>query len=458
MQQQQTETKRSKILLVDDHPDILDVLSMRLSSVGYETMTAPSGEAAIAQLSVTRPDLVITDLLMDGIDGLGLFDYVHERHPALPVMILTAHGSIPEAVRATKRGVFGFLTKPFEVDELLGQVAEALHLAGDAGVATPENEEEWRRDVVTRSPVMEELLTKCRLFAQGDANVLIQGESGTGKEVLARAVHAASARAAGSFVALSCGAVPEALLESELFGHTKGAITGAVASYQGVLRAASGGTLFLEEVGDMPTSLQVKLMRSLQEKRVRPLGSTEYAAIDVRIFSATRRDLEQDVAAGLFREDLFYRLNVVRIDVPPLDLRREDIPLLAGQFLREIAEGLGRLVHGFSPQALEVLMAAAWPGNVRQLRNVVEQAVLMANSPIVSPQVVRQALGADSVEIQPFSHARRDFERDYFVRVLKATGGNVSRAAVLADRNRTEFYKLLQRHKLTPADFRTTGG
>jgi two-component system response regulator GlrR len=454
----QQETKRNKILLVDDHIPILDLLSMRLASVGYETMTAASGEAAIAQISVTRPDLVITDLLMDGIDGLGLFDYIHERHPALPVIILTAHGSIPEAVRATKRGVFGFLTKPFDVDELLGQVAEALHLAGDNGVTAPVSEESWRRGVLTRSPVMEELLTKGKLVAQSDANVLIQGESGTGKEVLARAVHAASARSSGPFVALSCGAIPEALLESELFGHTKGAISGAVASYPGVLRAASGGTLFLEEVGDMPTPLQVKLMRALQEKRVRPLGSTEYASVDVRIFSATRRDLEQDVAAGTFREDLYYRLNVLRLDVPPLDRRREDIPLLASYFLREIAEGAGRLVHGFSPQALEVLMAAAWPGNVRQLRNVVEQAVLLATSPIVSPQVIREALGADSVEIQPFSHARRDFERDYFVRVLKATGGNVSRAAVLAERNRTEFYKLLQRHKLTPADFRSTTG
>jgi two-component system response regulator GlrR len=452
----QTETKRNKILLVDDHLPILDLLSMRLNSVGYETMTAPSGEAAIAQLSVTRPDLVITDLRMDGMDGLGLFDYVHERHPALPVIILTAHGSIPEAVRATKRGVFGFLTKPFEVEELLGQVSDALRLAGDLGATASSSEEEWRSGVLTRSPIMEEVLTRGKLVAQSDANVLIQGESGTGKEVLARAVHAASARASGPFVALSCGAIPEALLESELFGHTKGAISGAVANYPGVLRAASGGTLFLEEIGDMPMSLQVKLLRALQERRIRPLGSTEYASVDVRIFSATRRDLEQDVAAGTFREDLYYRLNVLRLDVPPLDLRREDIPLLASHFLREVAEGAGKLVRGFSSQALEVLMAAAWPGNVRQLRNVVEQAVLLATSPIVSPQVIRQALGADSVEIQPFSDARRDFERDYFVRVLKATGGNVSRAAVLAERNRTEFYKLLQRHKLTPADFRST--
>jgi two-component system, NtrC family, response regulator GlrR len=450
------ETKRNKILLVDDHLPILDLLSMRLASVGYETMTAPSGEDAIAQLSVTRPDLMITDLRMDGMDGMALFDYVHERHPQLPVIILTAHGSIPEAVRATKRGVFGFLTKPFEAEELLGQVADALRLTGDEGGAGPVAAEEWCRDVLTRSPVMEELLTRTKLVAQGDGNVLIQGESGTGKDVLAQAIHAASSRAAGPFVALNCGAVTEALLESELFGHTKGSISGAATSSPGVLRAASGGTLFLDEVGEMPSALQVKLLRVLQEKRVRPLGSTEYVSVDVRVLSATRRDLEQEVAAGAFREDLYYRLNVLRLDVPALAERREDIPLLANHFLREVAEAAGKPVRGFAPQAMEALMAGGWPGNVRQLRNVVEQAALLTTSPIVSPQVVRQAMGADSAEIQPFSDARREFERDYFVRILKATGGNVSRAAVLAERNRTEFYKLLQRHKLTPADFRST--
>jgi two-component system, NtrC family, response regulator GlrR len=450
------ETKRNKILLVDDHLPILDLLSMRLGSVGYETMTAPSGEDAIAQLSVTRPDLMITDLRMDGMDGMALFEYVHERHPQLPVIILTAHGSIPEAVRATKRGVFGFLTKPFESEELLGQVADALRLTGDEGGNGSAATEEWCRDVLTRSPMMEELLTQAKLVAQGEANVLIQGENGTGKETLARAIHAASTRASGPFEALSCGAVTEALLESELFGHTKGSISGAATSSPGVLRAASGGTLFLDEVGEMPSALQVKLLRVLQEKRVRPLGSTEYVSVDVRVLSSTRRDLEQEVAAGAFREDLYYRLNVLRLDVPALTERREDIPLLANHFLREVAEAAGKPVRGFAPQAMEALMAGSWPGNVRQLRNIVEQAALLATSPIVSPQVVRQAMGADSVEIQPFSDARREFERDYFVRILKATGGNVSRAAVLAERNRTEFYKLLQRHKLTPADFRTT--
>jgi two-component system response regulator GlrR len=353
------ETKRNKILLVDDHLPILDLLSMRLGSVGYETMTAPSGEDAIAQLSVTRPDLMITDLRMDGMDGMALFEYVHERHPQLPVIILTAHGSIPEAVRATKRGVFGFLTKPFESEELLGQVADALRLTGDEGGNGSAATEEWCRDVLTRSPMMEELLTQAKLVAQGEANVLIQGENGTGKETLARAIHAASTRASGPFEALSCGAVTEALLESELFGHTKGSISGAATSSPGVLRAASGGTLFLDEVGEMPSALQVKLLRVLQEKRVRPLGSTEYVSVDVRVLSSTRRDLEQEVAAGAFREDLYYRLNVLRLDVPALTERREDIPLLANHFLREVAEAAGKPVRGFAPQAMEALMAAS---------------------------------------------------------------------------------------------------
>lgn len=447
------EIKRSRILIVDDHPEILELLGMRLSSAGYEISTAASGEEAIAQMSVTRPDLVITDLRMDGIDGMDLFDYVHERYPALPVIIVTAHGTIPEAVRATNRGVFGFLTKPFEAEDLLAQVADALRLAGGGATASVE---EWRRGVLTRSPVMEELLRRAKLAAQSEAHLLIQGDAGAGKETLARAVHAASERAAGPFVALSCGAVPESLLEAELFGHNKGAIGSTMTSSLGVLRAADGGVLFLDEIGDMPAALQVKLLRVLQEKRVRPLGSTEYVSVDVRVFSATSRDLEKDIAEGRFREDLFYRLNVLRLEVPSLSERREDIPLLARHFLREVARASERPVRGFAPQAMEVLRTAAWPGNLRQLRNVVEQAALLATSPILSPQVVREALGTDSpsMGIQPFSDARRDFERDYFVRILKATGGNVSRAALLAERNRTEFYKLLQRHKLSPADFR----
>ncbi len=447
---------RDKILLVDDDPNMLRLLSIRLTAAGYEIFTTESGEEAIAQLAVNRPQLVITDLRMEGMDGMALFDHIHKKNPALPVIILTAHGSIPEAVAATQRGVFGFLTKPFNANELLERVAAALRLAGSAhqdSDATADTR--WREKINTRSPAMEELLSQAKLAAQSEASIFIHGESGTGKELLARAIRAASPRRNQPFVALNCGAIPETLLESELFGHTKGSFTGAVENYAGHFQAANHGTLFLDEIGDMPLALQVKLLRVLQEKRVKPLGSTRSIPVDVRIISATHRNLAEEITAGTFREDLYYRLNVVALDIPNLSGRREDIPLLANHFLNELSAESNKAVKGFSPQAMEMLISAAWPGNVRQLRNVVEQAVVLSTSSLISAELVRKAIRDSSEEILPFADAKKQFEREYFIKLLKATNGNVSRAARLAERNRTEFYKLLQRYKLNPADFRS---
>ncbi len=326
------------ILLVDDDPDLLKLISLRLTSAGYRVRTADSGEAALAALAVVRPGAVITDLRMPGIDGLQLFEAIHRQHPALPVIILTAHGTIPDAVSATQRGVFGFLTKPFDSQELLQLVASALRLAGDAPTENSEAAGEWRSGIITRSPQMEDLLRQARLVADSDASVLIYGDSGTGKELLARAIHRASPRGDKPFVAVNCGAIPEPLLESELFGHARGAFSGAVQAHKGLFQAADGGTIFLDEIGDMPLALQVKLLRVLQEGEVRPVGATQSIPVDVRVISATHRDLDAQKASGQFREDLYYRLNVVSLKLPALADRREDIPLLATHFLRRLAE------------------------------------------------------------------------------------------------------------------------
>ncbi|MDQ2916256.1 MAG: sigma 54-interacting transcriptional regulator [Pseudomonadota bacterium] len=442
------------ILLVDDDPDLLKLISLRLTSASYRVRTADSGETALATIAVERPAIVITDLRMPGIDGLQLFEAIHRQHPALPVIILTAHGTIPDAVNATQRGVFGYLTKPFDSQDLLQKVAAALEASGGEPAGSESTASAWRVGIITRSPRMEGVLRQAKLVADSDASVLIFGESGTGKELLARAIHQASRRSEKSFVAVNCGAIPADLLESELFGHSRGAFTGAVQAHKGLFQAADGGTLLLDEIGDMPLPLQVKLLRVLQEGEVRPVGSTQAIPVDVRMISATHRDLDSQREQGLFREDLFYRLNVVSLKLPSLADRREDIPLLAAHILRRLAERYRKPAPSLAPDAMALLIAAPWPGNVRQLLNLLEQAVALTTTPVIPATLVQAALKEDALALVPFEEARKTFERDYLVRLLKITGGNVTQAAQLAKRNRTEFYKLLQRHRLEPGMFK----
>jgi len=446
--------KRGDILLVDDDPDLLKLITLRLTSAGYHVRTADSGETALATIAVERPATVITDLRMPGIDGMQLFEAIHRQHPALPVIILTAHGTIPDAVDATQRGVFGFLTKPFDSQDLLQKVAAALELSGGEPAGSDNTAGEWRAGIITRSARMEDLLRQAKLVADSDASVLIFGESGTGKELLARAIHHASQRREKAFVAVNCGAIPADLLESELFGHARGAFTGAIQAHKGLFQAADGGTLFLDEIGDMPLPLQVKLLRVLQEGEVRPVGSTQAIPVDVRVISATHRDLDSQRDQGMFREDLFYRLNVVSLKLPALAERREDIPLLAAHILRKLAERYRKQPSTLAPDAMALLVAAPWPGNIRQLLNLLEQAVALTPTTVIPATLVQAALKEDAAALVPFEEARKSFERDYLVRLLKITGGNVTQAAQLAKRNRTEFYKLLQRHRLEPGMFK----
>ncbi|MDM4218402.1 two-component system response regulator GlrR [Klebsiella pasteurii] len=440
--------KPARLLLVDDDPGLLKLLGMRLVSEGYSVLTAESGTEALRTLGRDKVDLVVSDLRMDEMDGLQLFSEIQKVQPGMPVIILTAHGSIPDAVAATQQGVFSFLTKPVDKDALYKAIDDALEQSA------PTTDERWRQAIVTRSPLMERLLEQAGMVAQSDVSVLINGQSGTGKEIIAQAIHNASPRRDKPFVAINCGALPEQLLESELFGHARGAFTGAVSNREGLFQAAEGGTLFLDEIGDMPVALQVKLLRVLQERKVRPLGSNRDIDIDVRIISATHRDLPKAMARGEFREDLFYRLNVVNLKIPPLAERTEDIPLLANHLLRQSADRHKPFVRAFSTDAMKRLMAAKWPGNVRQLVNVIEQCVALTSSPVISDALVEQALEGENTALPTFVEARNQFELNYLRKLLQITKGNVTHAARMAGRNRTEFYKLLSRHELDANDFK----
>ena len=436
------------ILLVDDDPGLLRLLSIRLNAAGYDVRAVQSGEVALEAVETQRPDLVITDLRMDRMDGMQLLDELNRRCTGLPVLILTAHGTIPDAVSATQEGAVAFLTKPVDKTNLLDHVQRALQLNGKR-----RSDRSWRADIVSRSASMEEVLNQARRLAKTESSVLISGASGTGKELLARAIHRASERD-GEFVAVNCAAIPEALLESELFGHAKGAFTGALRERQGLFEHANGGTLFLDEIGDMPLSLQAKLLRVLQERRVRPVGSNSALPIDTRVISATNHDLDAAMRNGDFREDLYYRLNVLELQMPPLAERREDIPALVAHKLESLASDAGASKR-FSPGAMELLISADWPGNVRQLFNLVEKTAALSASPVISVRQVKRALGDQSAAMRPFAEAREEFTRSYLIELMRLSQGNVSKAARMAKRNRTDFYRLLSKHRLDAADFKT---
>lgn len=450
----QTVTSNSaKILIVDDDPSLLRLLGIRLSAAGYNVESAANAKIALGRLQNFIPQVVISDLRMEGMDGMALFEQIRIQHPNIPVVIMTAHGTIPDAINATKQGVFSFLTKPFESQELLDTVEQAIRLQPSNSEETSETEQ-WRNNIISRSTVMTSLLQQAKQVATSDFSVLIHSQSGTGKELLAKAIHQASNRKNKVFTAINCAAIPEQLLESELFGHIKGAFTGAERNHQGLFQATNGGTLFLDEIGDMPLSFQVKLLRVLQEREVRPVGSTQAVKVDVRIISATHVNLTKAIKASTFREDLYYRLNVVELELPTLAQRREDIPLLVQYFLNQAVVRSNVPIKSINQEAMELLISAPWPGNIRQLQNVIEQSIALSSESVISANLVKNALRDDSTQLPSFQQARDHFERDYLSKLLKITAGNVSQAARIAQRNRTEFYKLLNRHHLVAESYR----
>jgi len=444
-----SEAAAHTICIVDDDTEILDLLSKWLGDAGFNVSTFLSAEEAISRLDLEPPAMIITDLFMKGMSGLELLSHIHKKDPLLPVIILSGQARIPDAVRATHMGSAAFLIKPINRDELLENVQRYLRLLPDRSV-----EQVFSRNIICQSRAMAEQIELAHLVADSNVTILITGATGTGKEVIARAIHEASPRLANPFIAINCGAIPEQLLESELFGHEKGAFSGAITRHEGLFQAASGGTLFLDEIGDMPLTLQVKLLRVLQDFEVRPVGSTKSYPVDVRIISATHRDLEARVEKGDFREDLYYRLKVVPIDIPPLSERREDIPLLVSHFLQRYSETNHKPLKRFAPDAMQYLASAAWPGNIRQLMNVIDLCATLCKTDMIPLSLVQKALRDRPGQFLTLKEARQEFEKNYLISILRITDGHVANAAKTAGRNRTEFYKLLNQYDINPADFR----
>jgi len=447
--------EKEHILVVDDEEGLLHLVKMRLTAMGFAVTGCTTGREALAAAKKDRFDLAITDLRLGSEDGLDVTEELLRIHPGLPVIILTAHGSIPNAVEAMQRGAFGYLTKPFDDKELKTKIEDGLSLQRMRGeiqrLKTLVNELYGMENVVARSPAMQRLLQQVVQVADSDATILLFGETGTGKEVFARVIHSNSRRSKGPFVALNCAAIPETLFESELFGHVRGAFTSAHGAKRGLFQSANGGTLFFDEIGEMPLSMQVKLLRAVQEREVREVGSEISTKIDVRIIAATNKDLAEAVKNGSFRNDLYYRISVVPLFIPPLRDRRDDIPLLAQQFLTASAKRANKGLRGFTPAALNRLVTHPWPGNVRELENVIEKATVMTRQDMITPDLLPAMGSSPDALLKPLTEAKEEFEKTYLKNVLQLTGGNISRAAQFAGRYRADFYKMLKKYGLHPS-------
>jgi two-component system response regulator GlrR len=453
-----TAISSKKILVVDDDSNFLKLIRMRLELANYEVVTALNEDEAITKARQETFDLSIVDLKLVHRDGISLMEEMHSINPYMPILILTAHGSIESAVEATKKGAFNFLNKPFDPEELLLQIEKAMEnqrLVSEVKRLEGLLKERYDfKNIVARSEKMLKILDLVSRIAGTDSTIYISGESGTGKEVIAKGIHVASERRDKPFVAINCAAIPETLLESELFGYAKGAFTDAKRSYRGLFAQAHQGTILLDEIGDMSPSLQAKLLRVLQEKRFNPIGSERSVDVDVRVIVATNKDLEAEVKNGFFREDLFYRIHVVPIHLPPLRERKEDIPLLAEHFLKEISHRMKKEIRRISPMAMQKLMLYDWPGNVRELENTIEHAVAITQHDVIGEEIILPSRDLPQEPLKPFKEAVEEFKRGYIVRVLEFTKGNVSKAAELAGKYRADFYNLIKKHSLKPEDFK----
>ena len=458
---------KPRVLIVDDRPNILKLLSRILKDYDVSVTTDP--KQALARVSVEEFDLVVTDMRMPDISGMDILKRTKEIHPDTQVVVMTAYGEIGQAVEAMKHGALDYITKPFEpeVIELVAEKAVQHRRIVEQARAPAEEADEAQRfgDILGKSDAMRKAFNLLSKAAGSESTVLIQGESGTGKELFARAIHYSSRREACPFVPVNCGAIPHELMESELFGHARGAFTGAVASRPGLFREADKGTLFLDEISELPADMQIKLTRVIQEREVRPVGETRTVKVDVRILAATNRNLRELVDRGQFREDLYFRVSVFPITAPPLRERKEDIPLLVSHFIRRFAEREAKPVEGIEPDALRALMEYHWPGNVRELENVVERAVLLVEGALLTAATVM-----DGIEYLPGKEAEdpllelphkeameiatRQASRQYAVGLLRRTHGNVTKAADLASMERESFHRLLRKLGINAQDFR----
>jgi two-component system response regulator GlrR len=449
---------REKILAVDDDPGLLTLMKARLEAARYEVTIASGGEEALAGACEHVFSGAVLDLKLDDMDGIALMEQLLKIQPYLSVIILTAYGTIERAVEATKKGAYDFLTKPFEAKDLLHRLEKALEVGRlKVEVDRLRHMVKQRYDnIIASSAKMQHILNQVAQIACTDSTVCLYGESGTGKELMAKAIHLGSPRCKGPFVAINCGAIPEGLLENELFGHVKGAFTSADAPKKGLLQMADGGTLFMDEVAELSPALQVKLLRVFQDREFYAVGGTKPLRVDIRLVTATNRDLWKAIQEGKFREDLYYRIHVIPIFLPPLRERIEDLPLLANHFLQHFNREMNKSIQGFSPEVMQSLMLYSWPGNVRELANVIERAVALSTHTVITPESLflggRQ--NAAPKKLLPLDEAREEHDRAYLTQVLMETGGNVTRASALAGRYRAEFYKMMRKYGINPADFK----
>ncbi len=455
-------TEKTHILVVDDEEIVRESLGGWLEKDGFFVATVPDGKTAVERLKAEHWDVLLLDLKMPGMDGLQVLEEARKLRPEAVAVIMTAYATVDTAVTAMKMGAFDYLVKPFDPEELslmMQKIVTQQHLVRENAALRRALKKEWRfRDLVSKSPAMHKVFELARVAAKSSSTILVLGESGSGKEVLARAIHTESPRAEAPFVAVSCAALTESLLESELFGHEKGAFTGAVARRKGKFESASGGTLFLDEVGDISPKLQLDLLRVLEERKLHRVGGAEPIEVDVRIVAATNRDLRRAVQEGSFREDLFYRLNVIPIVMPPLRERKEDVPLLVEYFIENLSVEMKKKLDGVSPEAMAALMAQSWPGNVRELRNVLERGAVVAKGSVIQlPDLGLTVLpGPEAGQRDPVT--LEEVERRHIAQVLLHTGGNVSQAARVLDIDRVTLYNKMRKYQLSrPAQDDTDG-
>ena len=447
-----------KILVVDDDANILKVIKMRLEAEGYQVTTAAEANTAQQLANKNMFDFAQVDLKLNGINGIQLMETLHQLNPEMPVIILTAYGTIKSAVEAMRKGAYSYLTKPFNYDELLLQTKnciEKTRLTKEIKSLKKMVKDRYGFDnIIGRSLQMEKVLEQVAKAADSDSTICIEGESGTGKELIAKSLHLASSRADKQFVAINCAAIPETLFESELFGYKKGAFTGATQNKEGLMFQAQGGTFFLDEISEMPLSMQAKLLRVMQEKEFFPVGGRKTVKMNIRFIATSNKNLKEEVKKGTFREDLFYRIYVIVIHLPPLRERKGDIPVLSHYFLDKLSKDMDKKITGFSSRALQKLMLHTWPGNVRELQNTIESAVAMANENIISDELILPALNTEDSNLKPLKDAKENFEKNYLLQLVELTEGNMAQAARLAGKYRADLYELLKKYDLKPSNFR----